>query len=323
MSKIIYNRKNLPFVSFIIPTLNSEKYLNNCLSSIQKQTYPKEKYEVLVIDGGSVDNTRNIANKFSAKIIDNPFIDPETAKSLGIQNSKGGIIALLDSDNEIVKKEWLEKMVKPLQENSEIFGVESQYFFKKGDSIFNKYCMLAHIADPFSRCLASKLEVQKKGEYMEYFIKGKETYPLGSNGFLWNKKIIKKVGNYKPKFEESNFSYFILGKGFRKFARVPGYGIYHYHISSLNDFIQKRLKIGNKFLNRKDEHKKTWLEGVSKIKFICCGIYCATFVGPLLEGLYNLFLTKQKAWLLHPIMSFLSVFTYGIVLLRRTIKFKK
>lgn len=312
-------RKTSPFVSFVIPTYNAEAYIRKCLGSIIKQDYPKEKYEILVVDGNSTDNTLLIAKMFKVKIIDNPQRDPETAKSLGIQRAKGEIIALLDSDNEIIKKDWLRKMVKPLIQDPTLFGVESFYFPRKGESIFNTYSVIAHIADPFTRCLAGKLNQKKRLGYIEYQIPEGSAYPLGANGFLWNRRIIEEINLYKPKFEESNFGYFVLNKGYRKFARVPNYGIYHDHINSLFDFIQKRFKIGNKFLSRKDEKRRTWIEGISQKKFIFCVIYCSTLIGPFLEGLINYLKTRQKAWLLHPWLSIISVGCYAIVFVRRLV----
>lgn len=312
--------KTLPFVSYIIPTFNAESYLLACLNSICKQDYPSNKYEILVIDGGSSDQTLEIAKESKAVILKNPWKDAETGKSLGIQKAKGEIIVLLDSDNEIIKKDWLRKMVKPLLLDKNLFGVESIYFPKRGESIFNTYSMIIHIADPFSRCLAGKLKETKRDGYVEYEITPGSAYPLGANGFLWNKRIIEEIDAYRPKFEESNFSYYITLKGYRKFARVPGYGIYHDHINSLRDFIGKRLKIGNKFLKRTEEKKRTWLEGVSRKRFIFSALYCSTVVGPLIEGLINFYITRQKAWLLHPVLSFISVTTYAVVLIRRRIR---
>ncbi len=312
-------RNTLPFVSFIIPTYNAEYYLDECLESIIKQKYPKSRYEILLVDGGSTDKTLEIAKNYKVKILINKERDPETGKSLAIEHSKGEIIVLMDSDNVIIKSNWLIRMIRPIVIDPSLFGVESFYFPKKGESIFNTYCMLAHIADPFSRCLAANLHKKRKKGYIEYTIPKGSAYPLGANGFLWNKKVIEEVGLYKPKFEESNFSFFAMEKGYRKFARVPGYGIYHYHIRSLGEFILKRLKIGNKFLNRKEEKKRTWMEGVSSIKFFFSIIYCLTFLGPLIEGFFYYYKTGYKAWLLHPFMSFISVTTYGFLYLKRKI----
>ena len=55
----------LPSISIIIPTLNSEKTLKDCLGSIAMQDYPKDKIEVIVADGGSTDGTLEIISEFS------------------------------------------------------------------------------------------------------------------------------------------------------------------------------------------------------------------------------------------------------------------
>ena len=48
----------LPKVSFLIPTLNAEGILENCLQSIRRQDYPQDLIEIVVADGGSADATR-------------------------------------------------------------------------------------------------------------------------------------------------------------------------------------------------------------------------------------------------------------------------
>lgn len=309
--------KKYPFVSFIIPTLNAERYLDICLRSIRKQNYPSNRYEILVVDGGSSDTTFEIAKKFGCEVFNNPMVDPESGKAIGIKASKGNIIALLDADNVIVRKDWLKKMVFPIIDNSKLFGVESSYFYRQKDNVFNKYCMLIHIADPFSRALAANLKIEKKTGYQECGIPEGQSYPLGANGFLWNKRVINELGNDFPVFEESNFSYYIMQKGFRTFARVSGYGIYHYHINSFMDFVKKRLKIGNKFLNRKVEKRRTWIEGVPRSRIVFSVIYCTTFIGPLIESSCQFIKSGNLVWFLHPFMCFTSVILYSYVFIKR------
>ena len=52
----------LPLISIIIPTLNSAKFLKECLDSVKKQTY--KNIEVLIIDGGSKDSTVEIIKSY-------------------------------------------------------------------------------------------------------------------------------------------------------------------------------------------------------------------------------------------------------------------
>ena len=57
---------NTPLITIIIPTLNSAKFLPDCLKSINEQRY--KNYEIIMVDGGSTDDTIIIGNKFQKVI---------------------------------------------------------------------------------------------------------------------------------------------------------------------------------------------------------------------------------------------------------------
>ena len=71
-----------PFFSMIMPTYNSELTIEMALKSIRMQDLPEEQIEILVIDGGSQDRTREIAAKYKANILDNNKKFPEYAKRI-------------------------------------------------------------------------------------------------------------------------------------------------------------------------------------------------------------------------------------------------
>ena len=76
--------ENLPRVSFIMPTLNAEALLDNCLASIARQTYPRDRYEIILADAHSTDRTRDIAKKYGAIVLDDDGKNMEEGKRLAL-----------------------------------------------------------------------------------------------------------------------------------------------------------------------------------------------------------------------------------------------
>jgi glycosyltransferase involved in cell wall biosynthesis len=108
-----------PFVSIIIPCRNEEKFIGKCLESIIMNDFPKEKLELLVIDGMSEDKTREIINNYAEsytyiRVLENPRKVVPTALNIGIKNAEGQIIIRMDAHN-IYSKDYISKCVQYLK----------------------------------------------------------------------------------------------------------------------------------------------------------------------------------------------------------------
>ena len=142
-------KQNLPKVSFIIPTLNSQKFLNLCLKTIRSQNYPKNKMEIIVADGGSKDKTIEIAKKYKAKVIENREVLTEPGKTLGSKIAKGQILFYTDADNILSHKNWILSMVKPFMDNPKIIGFLPQTIPAPDSNSLDRY--LGYLCtDPFT-----------------------------------------------------------------------------------------------------------------------------------------------------------------------------
>ena len=110
-------------ISIIVPFYNTEKYITECLVSIQSQTF--SDFECLMIDDGSTDSSRMIAQEFATKdsrfkLLNDHHIGFPQAKNLGIDSAKGEYICFLDSDDYILPK-YLELLYQGLiSSNSDI-----------------------------------------------------------------------------------------------------------------------------------------------------------------------------------------------------------
>ena len=96
-------------VSVIVPTLNEEKYLTRCLKSLVNQTSDRSM-EILVVDGGSMDQTVQIAKKYADKVLMKPHAPVGSARNLGAKVASGEILAFIDADT-IANPEWLNSIV--------------------------------------------------------------------------------------------------------------------------------------------------------------------------------------------------------------------
>ena len=106
------NMNKIPFVTIIVCTYNGEKYIKDCLDALIEQDYPKDKYEIIVVDDGSIDKTNEIASKYSVKVIKHEKnLGICSARNTGLRNANGTIVAYTDDDC-IVKKGWLKNLVK-------------------------------------------------------------------------------------------------------------------------------------------------------------------------------------------------------------------
>jgi len=88
------------FVSVVIPTYNEESYIAACLDSLSVQDYPADRFELLVVDGGSHDRTREIVRAAARErpnihLLDNPKRATAAGLNIGIRRSRGDAVTIL------------------------------------------------------------------------------------------------------------------------------------------------------------------------------------------------------------------------------------
>jgi glycosyltransferase involved in cell wall biosynthesis len=100
----------MPKVSIIIPTYNREEYIVDAIESLLSQTF--RDFEIIVIDDGSTDNTKQVLSKYGDKIRYIYQVNSEraVARNKGIEASKGEYIAFLDSDDLCMSNRLVEQV---------------------------------------------------------------------------------------------------------------------------------------------------------------------------------------------------------------------
>lgn len=112
-------------ISVIIPAYNAENTLHQCLSGLAAQTIPAERYEVILVDDGSTDQTRKIAEQFDVTYIFQKNQGPAAARNRGVESARGSIILFTDSDC-IPLPAWIEEMTGPFSD-PDVIAVKGAY----------------------------------------------------------------------------------------------------------------------------------------------------------------------------------------------------
>ena len=104
------SRSTQPRVSIIIPTYNGECTLAECLARVFRSTY--EAFEVVLIDDGSTDRTREIAAGFPVRLVSTEGrVGPAAARNLGARAAEGDILFFIDSDV-MLRPDSLDRLVR-------------------------------------------------------------------------------------------------------------------------------------------------------------------------------------------------------------------
>lgn len=232
-------------VNVIIPNWNGAKFLHDCLSSLRDQTY--QNMEIIMVDNGSADNSINFAkeNFPEVRIVSlNKNMGFAYAVNKGISSSKGKYIALLNNDTK-VEKNWLEELVKVLNENPEagsgtpkIMMIDNKKIIGGTGDFYNSFGLT------FQR---GHGEIDR-GQYD----KREEVFSACGTASIYRKEIFDNIGL----FDEDFFSYFEdVDLGFRaqlagwKCIYVPTAIVYHHYrgtsenISSFDFYYTPRNRI--------------------------------------------------------------------------------
>ncbi len=170
-------------VSVIIPIYNMEAYIEQCLDSLEKQTY--HDFELIIVNDGSTDQSGEICEAYRTKFKDIKIIYKKnegivSARIAGIQEAVGEYIAFVDADD-WVDADFLEFLVSGIETNQADIVVTG--YIKEEKTRYEK------IVDPCSSGKYERTELERQIFPRMLFFKG--FFQFGISPYLWN-KIFKK-----------------------------------------------------------------------------------------------------------------------------------
>ena len=147
-----------PFVSIIVLNYNGERFLSQCLSSLENVNYPKDRHEVIVVDNASSDGSMPLIRQAFpwVRVIRNPEnFGFSRGNNVGIKAGKGEFIALLNNDT-YVAPDWLSALVAAAARDLRVGLCTSKIY------LFDRRVELALSCAPFSPAAVSGLNDRRK-----------------------------------------------------------------------------------------------------------------------------------------------------------------
>ncbi len=220
-------------VSIIVTSYNSQDTIGECLNSILALQYPKDSFEVIVVDGGSKDDTAKIASKFPIKVVSKRLNAP-AAYNYAAKLVSYPILGFIDADAK-VEPQWLQKLVRRLDEPN-VAGVSGSI------ETWNTQ-------NPWARSIGYEL----KNRYQRI---GKYTGRIATMNLLLKRSVIEEAGGWDEGFPsqyDTDLGFRISAKGY-KIAYEPSAVCYHFNRPTLKAYYRQQLQYGKNTLRLYFKH---------------------------------------------------------------------
>ena len=130
--------KPLPKISIIVPVYNGEATILTCVEALLGLDYPRDRFEVIIVDNKSLDGTRRIVEGYAVTLLQEAAVQSSyAARNLGIAHASGDVLAFTDADC-VPERGWLRAIVAAI-EPSDVGGVAGAIEAFRADSAVEKY----------------------------------------------------------------------------------------------------------------------------------------------------------------------------------------
>ena len=306
------------FFSFLIPTFNAERTLEQALKAIRKQDFDQQKIEILVVDGGSTDNTLAIAKKYKAKIIDNPERLPEPAKRYGMLEAKGRYLCVMGADEILHDINQLKKRYKFFTEHPEVHCMLMELIAPDNYEPLCKY--LNAVGDPFT-CFVYKTYgkradnlkknlINKDNEKCIFKFAPDDITPIGDGGAVIDFKYVKEHYPEEMFDMETSMIFDMLLRDTQYLVMLQDDWVLHLSKADFKTYIKKlKFRVINNIHNIKGSgyaYRAKTKPKLNRRKYLY-PIYCLTIIWPLIDSFRMIYNFKSPVFMIH------FVFTYYVM----------
>jgi succinoglycan biosynthesis protein ExoA len=261
-----------PFISVIVPVRNEESFLARTIEQLASQDYPVDRFEILIVDGRSTDDTRSIAESLAAahgniRVFDNPKRLSSAARNLGIRRARGDLVVIVDGHCEMDGQSYLRNL--------------SSAFDRSGaDCVGRPQPLDVTGASTLQRAIAAARS-SRLGHHPDSFIySGAEQFvPANSVAVAYRREVFDRVDWFDESFdacEDVELNHRIDRAGLRCFF-TPKVQVRYFPRSSLRGLFHQMARYGRGRVRLLRKHRDTFSPG----GFIPVAWLAGLIVGPL------------------------------------------
>jgi succinoglycan biosynthesis protein ExoA len=234
--------KEMIYLSVILPVRNEERFLGSTLSDLVSQDYPKDRFELIIVDGRSTDGTCLVAQRFIEKypdyhirLLDNPGYLSSRGRNIGVRGAKGRLIAVIDGHVRIATRKLFASMEHKKEANGafclgrpaplDVPGLTTGW--------------------PFWIAVARKTWLGHSGRSHIYSDYEGFVDPM-SSGFAYDRRVFGLVGYFDESFdaaEDVEFHFRLKKKGINAYTS-PDLTIYSYPRTTLWGLFTQQARYG-------------------------------------------------------------------------------
>jgi cellulose synthase/poly-beta-1,6-N-acetylglucosamine synthase-like glycosyltransferase len=219
-----------PMISVVIPVKNGALSIGKCLQAVLSQSM--QPYEVIVVDGMSIDKTVEEAKSFPVKLITETYGTVGGARQVGLEHAKGDYVAFTDADC-APEKDWLRNLVKEF--DNDVSGVGGGVL-NVGQGLWETSIALA-----MNTIVGSATSVQGR-----LFKKTRFVRSISGCNSLYRKEMLMKIGGYNVSLsinEETELNERLTRIG-GKLVYTPGAVVLHDQGRGLKGFAKRMYQFG-------------------------------------------------------------------------------
>ncbi len=220
------NLRAYPNVSVVVCVYNGERTIDSCLASLEKLNYPN--YEVIVVNDGSTDETRQIAESYDTiRLINQENQGLSGARNVGIQAATGEIIAFTDADC-MADPDWLTYLVARFQSSE--FGAVGGPNFSPPDDSFVASCVAVSPGAPTHVLLDDEAAEHIPGCNMAF-----------------RREALEAIKGFDPIFraagDDVDLCWRLQNKGY-KIGFSPAAVVWHFRRNTVRDYLKQQRGYG-------------------------------------------------------------------------------